>query len=72
MYKYGLIGNCHMSALIGEDGSIDWLCLPRPDSEPVFGRILDTSGGCFFIGAVENQAFTSRQFYVENTNILVT
>ena len=45
MYSYGLIGNCQISALVHESGGIDWLCLPRPDSEPVFGHILDPHGG---------------------------
>lgn len=44
MYPYGLIGNCHVSAHIHESGSVDWLCLPRPDSDPVFGRMLDPEG----------------------------
>jgi GH15 family glucan-1,4-alpha-glucosidase len=47
MYPYGLIGNCQISALIRDQGSIDWLCLPRPDSPPVFGRILNPKGDTF-------------------------
>ncbi|MGH7253755.1 MAG: trehalase-like domain-containing protein, partial [Nitrospiraceae bacterium] len=41
MYRYGLVGNCHVAALVSDEGSMDWLCLPRPDSPPAFGRILD-------------------------------
>ncbi len=70
MYAYGLIGNCQASALISNQGSIDWLCLPRPDSEPVFGRLLDPDGGHFSI-TIENQQ-PPTQHYLENTNILVT
>ena len=49
MYPYGLIGNCQMSALVSDRGSVDWMCLPRPDSPPVFGRLLDPEGGHFSI-----------------------
>ncbi|MGE0527541.1 MAG: glycoside hydrolase family 15 protein [Bdellovibrionales bacterium] len=72
MYKYGLIGNCQVSALVGETGSIDWLCLPRPDSEPVFGRLLDPEGGHFTISFAGENSVASQQRYVDNTNVLVT
>lgn len=70
MYPYGLIGNCQAVALVSDCGSIDWLCLPRPDSPPVFGRLLDTEGGHFSIeGMGESRG---RQEYLPNTAILVT
>ncbi len=73
MYPYGLIGNCQISALVSIAGSIDWLCLPRPDSDPVFGRLLDPEGGRFSIHATEaNENISSRQYYLENTNVLIT
>lgn len=70
MYPYGLIGNCQISALISENGAIDWLCLPRPDSPPLFGRLLDEDGGHFSIEGVGN--YSGRQVYLQNTNVLVT
>jgi GH15 family glucan-1,4-alpha-glucosidase len=70
MYPYGLIGNCQISALVSRMGSVDWLCIPRPDSPPVFGRILDPDGGHFSIEAVGKAKV--EQSYLPNTNVLKT
>jgi GH15 family glucan-1,4-alpha-glucosidase len=37
---YGLLGDTRTAALVGSDGSVDWLCVPRFDGEPVFGQLV--------------------------------
>ena len=72
MFHYGLIGDMSSAALVGTDGSIDWLCLPRFDSPSVFASILDKDvGGQFRIQP--NGAYISvHQAYMQDTNILET
>ena len=69
---YGLIGNMRMAALVGLNGSIDWLCLPHFDSPSVFAAILDhDKGGRFEITAVGTD-ISRKQLYWPDTNVLVT
>jgi GH15 family glucan-1,4-alpha-glucosidase len=58
-------------ALVGLDGSIHWLCLPRFDSEPVFCGLLDRErGGHFTI--TPDKLTEARQHYQPDTGVLVT
>ena len=71
-YNMGIIGNCAYLALINSRASVSWLCWPRFDSSPKFGSLLDEqNGGNFQVASADAQA-TTRQYYVENTNVLVT
>jgi GH15 family glucan-1,4-alpha-glucosidase len=69
---YGVVGNLRTVALVGRDGSIDWLCYPHFDSPSIFAAILDAErGGSFRIGhALED--VTQKQLYWPDTNVLVT
>ena len=68
---YGLIGDCRSAALVGEDGGIDWLCLPRFDHPSVFGGLLDRNrGGSWRIAPPHHQAVIQR--YRDLSNILQT
>jgi GH15 family glucan-1,4-alpha-glucosidase len=69
---HGVIGDLHTVALVGIDGTIDWLCLPYFDSPSVFAAILDENrGGHFRIAAVSEEA-RRRQMYLPDTNVLLT
>jgi len=69
---YGLIGNMQTAALVGRNGSIDWLCLPHFDSPSVFAGILDEKKGGHFKIAPTSAATTRKQVYWPETNILIT
>lgn len=68
---YALIGDCHGSALVARDGSIDWCCLGRFDANPVFCRILDKDRGGF-LSVTPVAPHTTRRGYLGFTNILQT
>ncbi len=68
---YGVIGDMHSAALVGLDGSIDWLCFPSFDSASVFAAILDdTKGGRFPL--CPTGSYRSEQHYLPDTNVLST
>ncbi len=66
---YGVIGNCHVAALVSSAGSIDWLCVSRFDSPSVFAAILDTDNGGRFAVSAEPGAMVS-QCYFGRTAVL--
>src|ERR671920_432844 len=70
--NYGIIGDMHSVALVGMNGSIDWLCFPHFDSPSVFAAILDDEKGGWFKVSPTSGGFKSKQLYWPDTNVLIT
>ncbi|SPE52470.1 Glycoside hydrolase 15-related [Verrucomicrobia bacterium] len=70
--SHGVVGDLHTTALVGTDGTIDYMCFPRFDSPTVFASLLDwRKGGCFTLAPVIDGA-QHKQLYLPESNILVT
>ena len=69
---YGIIGDLHTVALVGKDGSIDFLCLPSFDSPSVFAALLDAERGGRFQIAPQLGEAARKQLYLPDTNVLLT
>ena len=70
--SYGLIGDCQTAALVGRDGSIDWLCWPRFDSDACFAALIGKpSHGRWLISPSEDAIEVSR-CYRRDTLVLET
>jgi GH15 family glucan-1,4-alpha-glucosidase len=68
---YALIGDCETAALVGRDGSIDWLCLPRFDAESCFSKLLgDDQNGHWQLAPMRRGSVSRR--YLPRTLILET
>jgi GH15 family glucan-1,4-alpha-glucosidase len=70
--NYGVIGNMKSIALVGMNGSIDFLCYPDFDSPTVFAALLDDNQGGQFQIAPQLTDMRIRQLYLPDTNILIT
>lgn len=69
---YALIGDCETAALVGRDGSIDWLCWPRFDSGTCFAALLGTpEQGRWLLRPIDPTSQV-RRLYRQNTLILET
>ena len=69
---YGLIGDCETAALVGLDGSIDWLCWPRFDSDACFAALLGTRENGHWLIAPKTPDVRVTRRYRPNTLILET
>lgn len=68
----GIIGDLHTVALVGMDGSIDFMCFPFFDSPTIFASLLDhQKGGRFQVAPVLGDA-KHKQLYLPDSNILLT
>jgi GH15 family glucan-1,4-alpha-glucosidase len=68
---YAFLSNCHTGALVGPDGAVEWLCVPKFDSPSVFGSLLDREAGMFRFGPYGIDHPTTR-IYVPGTNVIET
>jgi GH15 family glucan-1,4-alpha-glucosidase len=70
--NYGIIGDLHTVALVGMDGSIDFMCFPHFDSPTIFAAMLDHQrGGRFQIAPVLGEAH-QKQLYLPDSNVLIS
>ena len=69
---YGIIGDLNTVALVGRNGSIDFLCFPRFDSPSIFAALLDKEKGGHFKMSVKGSNTRNRQIYLPDTNVLLT
>ena len=70
---YGLLGDTRTAALVGSDGSVDWMCVPRFDSQPMFGRLVGgDKAGRFRLGPPGHVELVSRGYRPESATLETT
>src|ERR1700689_3186179 len=72
---YAVIGDLHTAAIVGKDGSIDWLCLPHFDSPSCFSRLLGNESRGFWQLAPaggDSRILATRRRYRDNSLVLET
>lgn len=68
---YGFLSDGEVTALVAQNGNIEWMCLPRMDSPSVFGAVLDRGAGRFRLGPAEVAVPAARR-YLPDTMVLET
>jgi GH15 family glucan-1,4-alpha-glucosidase len=68
---YAFLSDCENTCLVAPNGSVEWLCLPRPHDPSVFGTILDRAAGSFRLAPADSAVPAHRQ-YVPGTMVMAT
>jgi len=68
---YAFLSDCEVNCLIAPSGSVEWMCLPRPDGRSVFAALLDRGAGGFRVGPTDAQVPAGRR-YLPGTLVLET
>jgi len=69
--QYAFLSDRQVQALVAPSGTVEWLCLPRPDGPSMFGAMLDRSAGMFHVGPADVTVPAGRR-YVPGTLVLET
>jgi len=70
---YGLIGDTRTAALVSADGAIDWLCVPRFDGDPLFGRLVGgPQAGTFRLGPAGPSRSSRRRYHPASATLETT
>ncbi|HET9825083.1 MAG TPA: glycoside hydrolase family 15 protein [Chitinophagaceae bacterium] len=70
--SYGIVGDLNTVALVGLNGSVDFLCFPNFDSPSIFAALLDLQKGGFFQIIPAFAEMKNKQLYLPDTNVLLT
>ena len=70
--NHGIVGDLRTAALVGLDGTVDFLCWPHFDSPSIFVSILDNEKGGRFELSPVLEGVRHRQLYLPDTNVLLT
>jgi GH15 family glucan-1,4-alpha-glucosidase len=70
---YGLIGDTRTAALVSSDGAIDWMCAPRFDGDPLFGRLVGgEAAGTFRVGPAASVVPIARRYRTDTATLETT
>jgi GH15 family glucan-1,4-alpha-glucosidase len=68
---YAFLSDCEVNALVAPSGRVEWMCVPTPDGQSVFGAILDRAAGSFRFGPTGSTVPAGRR-YLPGTMVLET